>query len=84
MTTFECCKTKPFPNSYYVCVSCVGVFHRSCVLRDKSKFTLIGGHKIKCCEKSETEHLLSEKSILEETISELNENYLFVSNILKD
>lgn len=83
MTTFECCRTKSFPNSYYICISCVRVFHRSCVLRDKSKFTLIGGHKIKCCDNLETEHLLNEKSLLEETISELNENSFLREQHLK-
>lgn len=84
MTTFDCCKTKTFPNSYYICVSCVKVYHRSCVLRNKSKFTLIGGHKIRCCNDLEkTEQIWNEKSLLEETISELHETSLLREQHLK-
>lgn len=75
MTNFDCCKTKPFPASYYICVNCFRVFHRSCVLKEKSKYAFLEGYKLKCCEKLNNEDIFSEeKSILEETISELTDN----------
>lgn len=84
MSTFECCRTKTFPSSYYICVNCTRVFHRSCVLRDKLKYNFLGCYKIKCCERmDETEALTSEKSLLEETISELNENSTLREQYLK-
>lgn len=77
MNNFDCCKTKSFPNSYFICVNCVKVYHRSCVLKDKTKYSFVEGYKIKCCEKSESvEILMQEKSILEDTISELSEDTL--------
>lgn len=77
MTNFECCKTKPFPSSYFICISCHKVYHKSCVLREKSKYTFVGGYKIKCCASQAASGNLEnsqDKSILEETLSEMLEN----------
>lgn len=75
MSHFECCKTKPFPSSYFICINCCKGFHRSCVMKDNTKFKFIEGHKIECCKKNgPISSLLKEKSVLEDTISELNEN----------
>lgn len=77
MTNFECCKGKIFPNSYYICTDCFKVYHKSCVLKNKSKYTFSTGFKIKCCENTETyssQSLLLEKNMLEETIQELTES----------
>lgn len=77
MTNFECCKTKQFPCNYYICINCLRVYHRSCVQRDKSKYTFVDGYKIKCCvNQTASEELSQEKSILEETLSEMLENSL--------
>lgn len=75
MSNFECCKTKSFPNCYFICVNCTKVYHRSCILKDKSKYTFVGGYKLKCCGNQQSiELLIQEKSLLEDTISELSEN----------
>lgn len=77
MTNFECCKGKLFPSSYYICTDCFKVYHKSCVLKNKSKYTFSAGFKIKCCESAETtssQSLILEKNILEETIQELTES----------
>lgn len=77
MTTYECCKGKNFPNSYYICTVCFKVYHKSCVLKNKSKYTFSDGFKIKCCENLElnsSQSFLHEKTIMEETIQELTEN----------
>lgn len=75
MTNFECCRTKQFPLSYYICINCFKVFHKSCTLKDKSKYVFLGGFKMKCCDVTnilEISH--AEKSHLEDTISDLTEN----------
>lgn len=75
MTNFECCKTKAFPSSYHICVNCFKVFHRSCVMKQKSKFNFIEGFQLRCCNTEDNiKQSEEEKSILEETISELSEN----------
>lgn len=77
MTNFECCKGKSFPSSYYICTDCFKIYHKSCVLKNKSKYTFSTGFKIKCCETTETyssQSLLLEKNFLEETIQELTES----------
>lgn len=84
MSNFECCKTKSFPNCYFICVNCARVYHRSCILKDKSKYTFVGGYKVKCCGNQESiELLIQEKSFLEDTISELNENTTLREHHLK-
>lgn len=76
MTNFECCKTKSFPSSYYLCINCFKVYHKSCVLKDKANYTFVNGFKLKCCESDEEllKKTIDEKSILEETILEMSEN----------
>lgn len=77
MSNFECCRTKSFPSSYFICINCFKIYHRSCVLRDKSKYNFVDGYKIKCCKTLDSvEIILQEKSILEETVTELNESSL--------
>lgn len=74
MSNFECCKSKSFPSSYYICVNCFNVFHRSCVLKNKNNYSFIKGFKIRCCEHNDLKRSDEEKTFLEETISELTEN----------
>lgn len=77
MTTFECCKLKHFPSSYYICINCFRVFHKSCAMKDKSKFIFTEGFKVKCCQlQSSSEISTIDKSLLEDTISELTESSL--------
>lgn len=77
MSNFECCKTKSFPNSYFICVNCIKIYHRSCVLKDKTKVTFVNGYKIKCCKTLDSaEIIMQQKSILEDTITEMNESTL--------
>lgn len=89
MTNFECCRTKCFPLSYYICVNCFRVFHKSCTLKDKTKYVFLEGFKIKCCDISNILDVSrAEKSCLEETISELTENSVmqdqYISKIKKE
>lgn len=72
MTNFHCCKSATFPSSYHICINCYKVFHRSCVLKNKKKYTLLDGFKIKCCDDENTD-CNAEKSVLEETILDLTE-----------
>nr|XP_023020235.1 uncharacterized protein LOC111508846 [Leptinotarsa decemlineata] len=78
MANFECCKTKSFPLSYYICVKCFKVFHKSCVQSNKQKFKFIMNFQIICCN-IEDNNPENEKSLLEQTICELEE-----SNEMKD
>ena len=41
---FKGCLKKPFTN--FVCVTCLEVFHTSCL--ERKKYTTIRGHKIYC------------------------------------
>lgn len=75
MTNFECCKSKSFPSSYFICVNCFKIFHRCCTLKQKSNYEFIEGFKIRCCNDDNSAKLTDdEKTFLEETISELTEN----------
>ncbi|KAG5864687.1 hypothetical protein JTB14_030281 [Gonioctena quinquepunctata] len=76
MTNFECCKSKTFPNSYYVCTICFKVYHKSCALKDKNNFTFVKDFQLKCCVPDQFDF---DRSILEQTVSELEE-----SSIMKD
>lgn len=78
MANFECCKTRSFPQSYYICIQCFKVYHRSCVQCNKRNFKFIESFKIICCEIQDDLHDI-EKNTLEQTISELEE-----SNEMKD
>lgn len=72
---FKCCQTKAV--SYYVCVQCTNVYHKSCALRNKSKLQFIGGHKIICCTDSNdtlSSSIEEQNSFLEQTINELRED----------
>lgn len=78
MTNFECCKSKSFPSGYFICIKCLKIYHRCCVLKDKSKYDFIEGFKIRCCDNdSSMKQSDDEKTFLEETISELTENSQF-------
>lgn len=72
MGNFDCCKTKPLPTCYLVCVNCCKLYHRSCILRSKKNYTLLDGYKIKCCEE-ENGSILLEKSQLEQTVSDISQ-----------
>lgn len=74
MVNYGCCKTKSFPNTYYICKNCFKVFHRSCVQQSKSKFKFLKDFQITCCDNNENKHVIDEKSILEQTISDLTDN----------
>lgn len=75
MINYECCKMKQLTS--YLCINCFKVFHKSCIHKNKSKYIFVGDHKIKCCKAmNSVEDITHEKSLLEETISEINENSL--------
>lgn len=78
MANFECCKTRAFPQSYYICIQCFKVYHKSCAQSNKRNFKFIKNFQVICCDEIENNHDI-EKSILEQTISELEE-----SNEMKD
>lgn len=70
--SFKCCKTKHF--IHYICIKCQSVFHKSCLTRFRSKIRFVKENKIICCEDINDSHTSDqddEKSILEDTISEL-------------
>lgn len=66
---YTCCKTKPFAS--YVCVNCFGLVHKSCLSRSRSKFRIIEGHLIECCQAREKESAIN---ILETTLREVTED----------
>lgn len=73
--SFKCCKTK-IP-SYYVCKSCSGIYHKSCLIKKKSKVTFLTGNTVICCKNDTGSNTdLDDISILEKTISELSEDGL--------
>ncbi|KAG5888797.1 hypothetical protein JTB14_007072 [Gonioctena quinquepunctata] len=78
MANFECCKTKPFPASYYICINCFKIYHRSCAQKNKKSFTFVRNFQITCCDKPDQSEF-EEKNILERTVCELEE-----SNEMKD
>lgn len=87
MTNFQCCKSATFPSSYYICVNCYKVFHRSCTLKNKKKYTFLEDFKIKCCD-DENNDGNANKSILEETLHELtetsNQKDQYIMNMKRD
>lgn len=77
MTNFECCKGKIFPSSYYICINCFKVYHKSCVMKNKTNFVFKEGFKLNCCKNTDlnnSQDLVLEKTILEANIHELTEN----------
>lgn len=89
MNSLEWCKTKPFPNSYFICINCFEVLHRSCVLQDKTKYTFVDGYKIEYCKNLDrVEIIMHEQSIIEQTISEQSEDTLLreqhLSKLIQD
>lgn len=80
---FKCCKTKV--NSNYVCTKCFSLFHKSCVLRNKEKFSFLNDNKIICCkDDSDASDYNDETSFLEKTINDLSdENQMQNNYILK-
>lgn len=67
---FKCCVKKFF--NYYVCVKCLNLFHRSCVLKNNRGIKFIQGNKINCCDVGHIDDSV-EESVLEKTINELSE-----------
>lgn len=49
---FKCCQNKNFSN--YCCVSCLNIFHPSCLER-KTEWKIVDGYKIYCSEQCKTE-----------------------------
>ncbi|KAG5875983.1 hypothetical protein JTB14_011570 [Gonioctena quinquepunctata] len=76
MTNFECCKSKTFPNSYYICIISFKVYHKSCVLKDKNNIIFVKDFQLKSCVPDQFDF---DRSILEHTVSELEG-----SSIMKD
>lgn len=70
----KCCKSRS--SSYYVCKYCFQIFHKSCLLRmSKNKIQYFADNIINCCLKEENENEIhKEKSSMEETILELEED----------
>lgn len=83
MVTYKCCKTKQFLHN--VCVKCGSVFHKSCVLKFKSKFKFIKENKIVCCEEDSYASDLNEgnSEFLEKTIHELTEDSELKNNYIQ-
>lgn len=72
---YKCCKSKPF--LHFVCIKCFNVFHKCCVPKVKRHIRFIKQNKIICCEEeNSSDHEEAEKSILEKTIEDLNEDSL--------
>lgn len=70
---YNCCKTKIFTN--FICTKCFSVFHKSCLLRDKSGISFLIENEIICCKKdSDWTDKDQELSILEKTVSDLFED----------
>lgn len=71
---FKCCKTRSL--SYYVCKNCFQMFHKSCLLRmSQKKIQHFADNVIICCHKEENgSETNQEKSYLEETIMELEDD----------
>lgn len=74
MVNYGCCKNKAFPQNYYICQKCFSVFHRSCVQHNKAKFKFLKDFQIICCKNNLENSVNGEKSIMEQTISDLTEN----------
>lgn len=73
VSKFKCCKTKVF--THFICTKCFNIFHKSCLLRDKSGIVFTSENKIICCGKdSDWTDEEQDLSILEKTISELDED----------
>jgi len=67
---FACCRLKY--HNYYVCVNCFGLFHGSCLHRDRKNFTKIGQHTIICCNTLDTrDDKTEELKILKNTLLQL-------------
>lgn len=72
--SFKCCKSKSF--THYICVECLSVIHKCCIPKFRNKIRFIKENKIVCCKLDDSFPIEEdeEKSILENTISELNED----------
>lgn len=71
--SFRCCKTKII--SCYVCKTCFGVYHKSCLTKKKGAIHFISGNIINCCNNDASPDTEQEEiSSLEKTINELNDD----------
>ncbi|CAG9817124.1 unnamed protein product [Phaedon cochleariae] len=78
--TYKCCKSKPF--IHYVCIQCHSIFHKSCLLANKKKITMVEGNQIICC-KREPNDQDEQTSILEKTINDLSEDSEMKNNYIE-
>lgn len=83
MVNYGCCKNKSFPLNYYICQKCFKVFHRSCVQQSKAKFKFLKDFQIICCSSNLDYSDTDEKSLMEQTISDLTENNDMQNNYIE-
>lgn len=78
--SFNCCKTHAFVH--LICVKCFNIYHKRCLSQIQDKFTILGGHKIICCEQDTIVTESNDNSILEQTVTVLAEDNVQKDNYL--